>query len=208
MHALAVRYLPFYESLANAFIEKLKLLFNDKTITVDVFYISVVTFLSSFLLWIPANWACNKAMHIADKRNSDKLGKHAKVPFFLRKAVKDDDISYILISAAVRRKSVMATIDSQKVYVGYVQNTIDPSTDRKSFTLIPVMSGYRDSEQAITFTTDYSFVQEQIKNKTAPEYEHLDYDDFIVTIPIERLVSLRFFDERAYKEFNSEIDET
>ena len=203
LHCIIYFSLPTYFNLFQTFIIKTKTLFDDRSIISHIFWVAILCFLGSFFLWRPFNLFAAKYAECDDLSKKDSLGTSSDIPHYLRKAISDDDIAYVLTSAAIRKMAVLATTDSGKVYVGYVTNTPDPSVERKSFTLLPVMSGFRNEEHKICFNTDYDFVHSDMKDETISDLPHLVKDDFIVTLPIDKISSLRFFDFAAYEKFSN-----
>ena len=54
---------------------------------------------------------------------------------------------------------------NSKVYVGLITSNFDPAFDRKYIRLLPILSGYRDSEtKEVTFTHNYSSVLQSVKD--------------------------------------------
>jgi hypothetical protein len=128
-------------------------------------------------------------------------------PYWLRRAILKDDVEGFLLSAAEREDSIAVTMDDQKVYVGFVVAGFDPTIGRKCIELLPLMSGYRDSEtHVVRFTTFYTelYGTNESIAQSAPlpaPLEHLTSEDFITLLPIERIASYRLFDAFAYLEF-------
>ena len=125
----------------------------------------------------------------------------------LRRAIKDDDFESILYSALEEECPLLVSMSDGKVYVGFVVSTFDPTTTRKAFSLLPLMSGYRDREtRKVTFTTFYTEIYgaealEQMDHLAAP-LEHLNPADFVTVFPVDCVVSCHRFDFDAYEAFN------
>lgn len=61
------------------------------------------------------------------------------------------------------RELVMITLKSKKIYVGYVMRISRPRPDNNYFSINPVMSGYRKSENhELVITTDYLSAYEEL----------------------------------------------
>lgn len=59
-------------------------------------------------------------------------------------ALQDNEFEYLLVEAMSSDFMVMVTMEDEKAYVGWVYRVSDPAkAERKYFSLIPVMSGYR-----------------------------------------------------------------
>jgi hypothetical protein len=50
---------------------------------------------------------------------------------------------------------IMVTLQNGKVYVGWPIGNVGPGEDRKTLRLLPMLSGYRDDNHQVKFTTDY-----------------------------------------------------
>lgn len=127
--------------------------------------------------------------------------------YWLRCAIKKDELEAFLLDAADRQISIAVTMDDRKVYVGYVVAGFDPAIGRKCLQLLPLMSGHRDPiSNKVNFTTFYTALyggnkpSNEIANLPEP-LGHLTANDFITVLPIDRIGSYRLFDARAYQEF-------
>lgn len=129
--------------------------------------------------------------------------------YWLRRAIKEDDLESFLLDAAETESSIAITMDDRKVYVGYVVEGYDPAIGRKCIFLLPLMSGYRDQNtHKVNFTTFYTYLYGSTsvagadQKRPLPEpLSHLSAKDFITIIPTDRIVSYRLFDAPAYLEF-------
>ena len=143
-----------------------------------------------------AGWPLAKLLNLLFRRN-----------YWLRRAIRKDALEAFLLDAADREFPIEATMDSGKVYVGYVVAGFDPATSRKVIKLLPLMSGYRKVEtHKVTFTTFYlqlygsNFAANRTVELPAP-LDHLRPEDFITVLPADRIGSCRLFDTTAYLEF-------
>ncbi len=116
---------------------------------------------------------------------------------------------------------IAVTMDSRKVYVGYVLETPDPERDTKAIRLLPLASGYREKDNLkIEFTTDYNWIYETwastaAQSKTVSgdspaaaihsthgnESAQHDPKDFEIVLPMSHVQSLNLFDFVAYARF-------
>jgi hypothetical protein len=90
---------------------------------------------------------------------------------------------------------ISVTLDNRKVYVGFAGLTPRPQPRREEadnyFGLLPVISGYREEGKLrLHFTTDYTEVYEQVE---AGMHPGVSIDDFEITIPVERVVTVNPF---------------
>ena len=112
-----------------------------------------------------------------------------------------NEIERVLIRAQDRRMTVMATLGSGKVYVGFVERNANLEVERRYVRLFPVVSGYREKEDHnVVFTTFYDTVREQAKDPASPYHERLE-PDFDVVFPISEIKTLHLYDLRVYEEF-------
>jgi len=128
----------------------------------------------------------------------------------LWKAVQDDDLDALLHQAALEAKPVCVTMSNAKVYVGFVVSTIDPRIERKMFTMLPLISGYRTGTGKVDFTTNYydtiyqsvqdsPFYDESVAN---PDLAAVTSDDFRLVLPVDKMLAISLFDLRVYAIFN------
>lgn len=121
---------------------------------------------------------------------------------FLLVAAEQDDLELFLLEAAFEYKSISVTTSSSKVYVGLVLQTGEPNTSRRVITLLPYMSGYRTETGKVIFTTFYDEVYAQREEDDA---EFAPAEDFRLVLPIDKMVSVSFFDLKVYETFNSTV---
>jgi hypothetical protein len=129
-------------------------------------------------------------------------------------AVKDDDLEALLQRAAVEAKPVCVTLSNSKVYVGFVVTTFDPHRDRKMFTMLPLMSGYREVTGKMEFTTYYdpiyrrlSAAPPDVRDAEDANLADVTPDDFRLVLPVDKVLGISLFDLRIYDRF-SRADET
>ncbi|MEC8859900.1 MAG: hypothetical protein VYE29_07840 [Pseudomonadota bacterium] len=68
-------------------------------------------------------------------------------------ALGENEFEHLLVTAMENNFMVMTTLEDKKVYVGWVFRISDPARDpRKYFSIIPVMTGFRDEEHRVVFT--------------------------------------------------------
>lgn len=128
---------------------------------------------------------------------------------WLRRAIQKNPFEAALLDATKRPFPVMLTMNDGKVYVGYLLEGFNPGEDRKFLSMLPLMSGYRtEGTHKITFTTFYDDVyggeplDPAHADESLPgELSHLNPNDFIVWLPVDKMASYRLFDASAYKAF-------
>jgi|GEM_PF-4243987 len=111
---------------------------------------AVLSFLIAALGWAPLNWFEDiwydgKAVDAENARIIRDYGS----PF-----------ETTLFRSMEKRKLVMLTLTNNKVYIGGVAQTFIP--DDEIIYLFPTQSGYRDSNQKLELTTQYTDVYKQI----------------------------------------------
>lgn len=121
---------------------------------------------------------------------------------YLEKALNANELELVLWDAVYRESLILVDLSDGKAYAGYVFTSPELTRgNRKYVYFLPMMSGYRDSEQRLTFITFY----EEIIRKVDKDLEHLDINSFMVAVPVRDVRSIRLFDVAAYVEFNSDL---
>lgn len=130
---------------------------------------------------------------------------------WLSRALKYSDLERLLNTAAHRKTPVCLTMANNKVYVGFIVASVDPTRDLKSLGILPVISGYRDGDTGkITFTTDYRPIyklQEKGTHDAQLPLQHLRAADFEIILPTDKIHSCNMFDFTAYNQFNKKVDD-
>ena len=134
---------------------------------------------------------------------------HKKRLAWVFRAIEHDDVERILHRAASERRPVAATMANRKVYVGFVIRTFESDKLRKSFSVLPLMSGYRmEQDGRLKFTTFYTQIYgtdahpaHGARASLPKPLEHMSPQDFEVALPLELVQSLSLFDLEAYKQF-------
>jgi hypothetical protein len=124
-------------------------------------------------------------------------------PWAFRRAIKGNELEGMFYRAATDSVPVCLTLDNRKVYVGRVVTIDFDSSERKTIAVLPVMSGYRDKDSLdLEFTTDYQkalgAATQQAEGSSLPSARA---EDYVVALPIGRVVSVSFFDLQAYEHF-------
>ncbi len=98
-----------------------------------------------------------------------------------------------LHAASTQERPVAITLDNRKVYIGTVAAAPNLESHDTFFSITPFFSGYRDKDDmALNLTVDYLRVYEA---------EHLDPEDFNITIPLSSVRMANFFDQSVYPAF-------
>lgn len=110
-----------------------------------------------------------------------------------------DRLLELLINAMDQTDAVMLTLDSRKLYVGYVWESPNLEIEMTHVVLLPAMSGYREQESLRTnFTTNYISLWRS--GKVQPE-------EFLVLIPVSSIKTASIFDLDIYRTHFSRKDE-
>jgi len=130
---------------------------------------------------------------------------------WLRRSIKNDDFEALLLRALEGESALAVSMEDGKVYVGFVVNAFDPLVARKTFSILPLMSGYRHHDtRQIEFTTFYTQIYGSPANagaKLPAPLEHLRPKDFVTVLPVDGVVSSRLFDFNAYLAFHKQLDD-
>lgn len=100
---------------------------------------------------------------------------------------------------------LLFTLDSDKVYVGFVSD-FDPIDGKIEFvTILPLLSGYRDERKSLQFTTNYYehyqiHIGEKAESPDEPEMQLL-LEKFRIIVPFSEVISVSGFDIDAFKLF-------
>jgi len=138
--------------------------------------------LGSFL-WIPFQWLPLRVKH-----------------FLYDRAIRNNEFESLIASAARRFIPISVTMESNKVYVGFLKETPDPRHQREFLTLLPLMSGYREVVTGkVRFTTFYDTIYDNLHKISAT----LTPDDFTFVLPTDKINSLNMFDVAVYEEFQN-----
>jgi len=121
--------------------------------------------------------------------------------YVLASAVRDSDLEVIITRSFFDAIPLLVTLQSNKVYVGWVTAMPNPAVERRALRLLPIRSGYRNDRQELEFTTDYAAILAQVSDHEAESLDHLDLDHLEVVLPIDRISSLHFFDFVAFEQF-------
>ena len=104
------------------------------------------------------------------------------------------DLERFLYYSVRGRLFVSVTLDNRKVYIGWTALTpLSGSSHEdgaRDFTLLPVLSGYRNSDTLrLEITTDYTGAYEEIQRRGT----NVGVEDFAIVIPVSRVVTANPF---------------
>ncbi len=104
-----------------------------------------------------------------------------------------------LKSSFTENKLLLFTLNNGKIYIAWVKELPIPSVS-KYVRIIPIISGYRDDQKNVVFTTHYlSVYGEYIKDGKVKSIAELNTD---VILNSDDIVTVSFFDNDMYQVFN------
>jgi hypothetical protein len=118
------------------------------------------------------------------------------------KAIKSigNEFELLLESSFTENKLLSFTLDNGKIYIAWVKELPIPSVS-KYVRIIPIISGYRDDQKNVVFTTHYlSVYAEYIQEGRVKSIEELDTD---LILNSDNIVTVSFFDIDMYAVFNT-----
>jgi hypothetical protein len=114
-----------------------------------------------------------------------------------------------LLEAQQEGTLVSLTLNTGKVYIGVLVETLDPIRDPVAITLLPTFSGNRDTEGRLNLTTDYEALYSALRRGRAAQLG-LPADwlsQFELTIRAGDIVTASPFSAAIYGEFNPDWKE-
>jgi hypothetical protein len=110
----------------------------------------------------------------------------------------------LLLRAQAEDLPVSLTLSTGKVYIGIIVSTPDPTREPVVISLVPMFSGFRDSEGQMTLTTDYETVYSNLRLGRAAQLG-LPADwmsQFQLTLRTDEVVTATIFSPVVYADFN------
>ena len=118
------------------------------------------------------------------------------------KAIKSigNEFELMLKSSFTDNKLLLFTLNNGKIYIAWVKELPIPAVS-KYVRIIPIISGYRDEQRNVVFTTHYlSVYAEYISDGKIKSIEELDTD---IILNSDDIVTVSFFDIDMYSVFNA-----
>jgi len=123
--------------------------------------------------------------------------------FILKLAIKNNDFERLLYRGFTKNLPIMFTLNTGKLYVGWMVRAPNPVETRKAVRILPMLSGYRNKDtQKVKFTTDYYFILKKIEN--SEHLDHLVIGDFEIVLPSDQICASHLFDIEAYLHFTDD----
>ncbi|MGA2552362.1 MAG: hypothetical protein ABSF50_19625 [Burkholderiaceae bacterium] len=112
-----------------------------------------------------------------------------------------DQFELLITDALIQANQVQVTLVNQKVYTGWVTQSVNPESQEKYIRLQPSLSGYRSKDTCqVEFTTNYGkFLEKETDKRKLRSFE--------VVIPIDKVISASGFDPKAYKALHHSAEE-
>lgn len=120
---------------------------------------------------------------------------------FVKQAITSvgNEFELMLASSFTEELLLQFTLDNNKFYIAWVKELPIPSIS-SYIRIIPAISGYRNEEKELVFTSQYlSVYAEYIKEGRITDIEQLKID---VILDLKNIVSVSYFDKEMYNRFN------
>jgi len=147
--------------------------------------------------WIPYKIIFEKLLDWIKPNSERKL----KRIISLRKTVEKVSLfDSLMLKSKMLDMPICVTLSDNKVYVGYIRETLDFTTIRNDIGLTPLLSGYRDeSTKRIIFTTRYDEVSKILNSNNSVEIND-SLEIFQKIIPFKEIKTLNLFDATIYSD--------
>lgn len=122
-------------------------------------------------------------------------------------AWQEDDLEKLCGRAATENKPIAVTLDSRKVYVGFIGDTLEPKPQEQSYlSIFPLFSGYRDSETlALHLIHRYDELLNIEENSAVPNRKE-QWLDFLMVIPRSEIITIHIFNDHIYQKIRQELN--
>lgn len=108
-----------------------------------------------------------------------------------------NDFDATCVYALQNFKPIAITLESRKVYVGMVIDTLAPESNYLTF--LPAYSGYRE-DATLSFTLVNNYEKELKKLMAGDESTRLR--DLVITVPKEKVLSLHIYNDHLYQQLS------
>lgn len=110
---------------------------------------------------------------------------------------KRDPLEVLLKKAIDETKPVLLTMKNGKVYVGNVTVNFNPAYDVQSVKIMPILSGYRNSDnQTVSFNVDYTKIYQMVRDGNADAVGLAN--DIGTVVPLDEIRSVSIFNLPLY----------
>lgn len=115
-----------------------------------------------------------------------------------------NELELLMSSSFFDAPLLQFTMDSGKVYIGWVKEIPKPFTTNY-IRITPALSGYRNEKKELVFTTQYlSVYASYITDGSVSDQSELMTD---LVLKVDKINTASFFDMEMYKRFNPEEEE-
>tara|TARA_R110000751_G_scaffold75598_3_gene152289 strand:+ start:602 stop:1264 length:663 start_codon:yes stop_codon:yes gene_type:complete len=115
-------------------------------------------------------------------------------------AWQEDDLEKLCGRAITQNKPIAITLNSRKVYVGLIGDTLEPKPKESAYlSLFPLFSGYRDPD-TLSFHLIHRYdelLNTEGNHETGTQKEK--WLDFLIVIPRSEIVSIHIFNDHLYQ---------
>jgi len=111
-----------------------------------------------------------------------------------------DDLNKMLALAIELDSPIQISLDSRKVYIGHVFDTIEPDKESSFLTIIPVLGGYREEKTlSLRLTHKYEEIIGAMKKKNK------NLERYRLVIPRSNIVTAHIFNPSIHKQVHEKI---
>ena len=127
----------------------------------------------------------------------------------LTKAMSKNDYDAILWRGVRNMHPVLISLESRKVYVGFIAISLDPR-ESSHLTLLPIFSGHRDPDTLqFQISAAYEPVIRGIRDvDLSDKHQFESLAGFCKAFPRSRIVSMHLFNEHMYRSISSQYSGT
>ncbi len=100
---------------------------------------------------------------------------------------------------------ILGPLSAWILNVGLVVSITDPDDEPTVLVLLPMFSGYRDSQSRVVLTSDYEDVYKRLRDPAERERLKLPHDwtrEFQITLRADAVISANLFSAAVYAQFN------
>lgn len=211
--------------------------FYIRALTFGIPFLVTSFLVSKFAFYLPTKFPATHLFTVADDENLFSIGIFAivlgyitskvvnylfnherfkdKRKQWIKDAMGKNDFDSIIYQSANKVSLITITLDSRKVYVGITFDGLDPKPNNSHLTLLPIFSGYRDSETLnLHITIKYQqiggIIKALIKENNTEERHKLamSFKHYMITFPRDKIVNMHFFNDSLYKDAKEQITPT
>lgn len=153
-----------------------------------------IPYLGTFVLCIPLSVVTSAVWNIFYKLDR---ARESTV------ALNGDSLMQLMQKAVNEERMISITFDSRKWYAGYLIKAPDLRPSEQYFSLLPVLSGYRDKDTLVARRSiRYDELYEKFHEDGATSV-----DDFVITLPIASVRTANLFDPDVYEDHFAENED-